>query len=515
MHASAEHRQERGSILSIGGNWDRRISRRGFLGAGGLGAAALLFGPGEALGQESGRAGYGPTQSDPRGMLDLPEGFRYRVISREGSTLSDGTPVPGDHDGMAAFAGGGGNTILVRNHELRTADANPLEGRNPYDSTQVGGTTAVVVSPERRVIRSYVTSSGSVNNCAGGATPWGTWLTCEEDRTTVGEQDHGYVFEVNPRDPENELSRTPIREMGRFSHEAVDIDPRTGIAYLTEDDFEGLIDDDDPNADTRRSYLYRFLPNDRRARPGALQRGGTLQVAKLDEAPRDADFIEQGQRFTMRWITVNPETPRDDALANDATRFNRLEGAFFKGGAFWFDDTAGGERRLGQIFRYLPSTNTIELFYEGTDVNRLQSPDNITVTPWGDLWVAEDGDLGNRIIGFTPEGRSYVFANNRVPFQSSPGVPAGDPGERSEFAGPTFSPDGGTFFVNIQSPGITYAIWGPFQRPNAGRQRQMATAEPPKRLRPEVSGELSEVAERYGMSDLEAAAFERLGVPLA
>jgi secreted PhoX family phosphatase len=402
----------------------------------------------------------------------------------------------------------------VRNHELRTADANPLKGANPYDPTQVGGTTALVVGSDRRVIRDYVTSSGTVNNCAGGGTPWGTWLTCEEDSTTIGAKDHGYVFEVNPNNPESRLSKTPVVDMGRISHEAVDIDPRTGIAYLTEDDFEGLIDDDDPNADTRRSYFYRFLPNNRRARPGALQEGGTLQVAKLDEAPADADFIDLGQRFTGRWITVNPETPRDDALAVDATRFNRLEGAFFRGGTFWFDDTAGSEGRLGQIYRYLPASNTIELFYEGTDKNRLESPDNITAAPWGDLWVVEDGDYGNRIIGFTPEDRSYVFANNRMPFQSSPGVTDGSRGERSKFAGLTFSPDRSTFFVNIQSPGITYAIWGPFKPRDASRQRMMAHAEPPRWLRPDVSGELSEAPQRYGMSELEAAAFDRLGVPL-
>jgi hypothetical protein len=102
-----------------------------------------------------------------------------------------------------------------------------------------------------------------------------------------------------------------------------------------------------------------------------------------------------------------------------------------------------------------------------------------------------------------------------VPFQSSPGVPDGEPGERSEFAGPTFSPDGSTFFVNIQSRGLTYAIWGPFKPRSTSRQRMMAHADPPDWLRPEISGELSEAAQKNGMTELEAAAFDRLGVTLA
>lgn len=494
--------------MSISGNWDRRISRRAFLGMGGLSAAALVLGSKGVMSQASGSAGYGELVPDSGGVIDLPRGFQYRIISEEGSTLSNGAPVPGDHDGMAAFQGPGNTTILVRNHELGFRDgADPsVIGKNPYDPAERGGTTGILVNNEdRREIRDFVTSSGTRNNCAGGATPWGTWLTCEEDRNT----NHGFVFEVDPNDPENDLSKTPIREMGFFSHEAVDIDPATGIAYLTEDDFRGVLPGD-PNDEvvaddtppgTRVSFLYRYIPTDTSQGPGALQKGGKLQVMTLEEDNFNVDFASQGQKFGVVWRDVNPEEPHESAEDVGAARFNRLEGCHFAGGAFWFDDTAGGEKRLGQVFRYLPATNTLELFYEGTDANNVESPDNIVVTPWGDLWFAEDGDGENRVMGITPEGQVYKFASNRI--------------SDSEFAGPTFSPDGQTFFLNIQNPGITFAIWGPFSKRNAGRQRRMAAAAPPEFLAPKVSGELAEAAERHGMSALEAAAFDRLGASLA
>jgi uncharacterized protein len=507
--------------LSISGNWDRRLSRRTFLGLGGMSAAVLMLGTKGVLSQTSGSAGYGELVPDPGGLIDLPKGFQYRIISEEGSPLSrEGVVlgvVPGDHDGMAAFRGpSSGTAVLVRNHEQRVGDPNPLVGAKPYDPAAPGGTTGIVVNLEDRTeISDYVTSSGTLNNCAGGATPWGTWLTCEEDRTTG----HGYVFEVDPNDPENELSRTPIRGMGFFSHEAVDIDPATGIAYLTEDDFRGSIPDD-PNDEivadvpdteggrgTRVSFLYRYIPNDLGQRPGALQQGGRLQVMTLNKRRAyNADLAFPGERFQVVWKDVNPEEPHESAEDLKAARFNRLEGAYFAGGAFWFDDTLGGEARLGQIFRYLPGSNTLELFYEGADPGKMESPDNIVVTPWGDLWFAEDetivgGDIINRVMGITPDGQVYPFASNRL--------------NDSEFAGPTFAPDGKTFFVNYQNPGITFAIWGPFKQRDTKRQTQMAVAAPPEFMRPEVSGELAEAAERFGMSQLEAAAYDRLGVSLA
>jgi uncharacterized protein len=475
-------------------------SRRDFLRSGALtvGGAVALGGL-AACGDDGDEvAGYGELVSDPEGLIDLPEGFRYRVISEEGSRLANGAPVPGHFDGMGAFPGTGDATILVRNHELFDGDEPPqgpaVQGRRPYDRGEPGGTTAIVVGPDRRARREYVTSSGTRANCAGGRTPWGSWLTCEEDRT----EGHGFVFEVLPQEPEHPLSRTPIREMGFFSHEAVGIDPHTGIVYLTEDDFRGALDPKRPRRDTQESFLYRHIPDDRHRRPGALQKGGRLQALAIERERVLTDLLEQGQRFPTAWRDVRWEEAHEDALRVGAVRFNRLEGAFFAGGAFWFADTAGGEERLGQIYRYTPPAGALELFFDGNDSAKMKSPDNIVVTPFGDLWFAEDSEeRGNRVMGITPKGSVYEFARNRR--------------DKAEFAGPTFSPDGQTFFVNLYTPGTTFAIWGPFDGRNPGRQRQMAAAVPPRELMPRIPEELAEAAGRSGLSQLEALAYDRLG----
>lgn len=508
------------------------LSRRGFLGASGLGVAALALRPGSALAEVSpgaAGAGFGPLVPDPGGLLDLPKGFQYRVMSVEGGSLSGGKPVPSDHDGMAAFpvtggievpghghisAQAGALTVLVRNHELDAGESViPVLGEHPYDPAMApGGTTGIVVGPDRRTIADYVTASGTLRNCAGGPTPWGTWLTCEETRETDGDKIHGYVYEVLPGGEAAGVSDVPILDMGFFSHEATGTDPATGIVYLTEDDFRGEIPDDPATEDrlkNRASFLYRYLPDDRSKQPGALQKGGTLQALAIDdsaESSYNADLAEQGQTFGVVWIPVDPATAHDDALRKGAARFNRLEGADFAGGAFWFDDTAGGEQRLGQVYRLVPGpedkpgADILELFYEGTDATDIEAPDNLVVAPFGDIWFCEDGDGTDRVMGITPEAQVYPFARNAL--------------NDSELAGCTFSPDGQTFFVNIQSPGLTFAIWGPFPARNGPRQRQSAHAAPPAPLAPRISPELTEAAARYDLGLLEAAAYHRLGVPL-
>jgi secreted PhoX family phosphatase len=532
---------------------ERRLGRRRMLGLAGGTAAATVLGTWGLTGAAQARAGFHATPvarnqaagfgeliPDPKGRLALPPGFLYRELSPLGATLGDGSPVPAWHDGMAAFPGPRGTTILVRNHEIGFGpDDAPgiiqVTGKRPYSQEGWGGTTAVVVDADRNEVDSFVSSSGTMENCAGGATPWGTWLTCEETTSQLLLDDgftatkaHGYVYEVDPADPENALARTPIKEMGVFSHEAIAYDTDTGIVYLTEDgDTEE--DTQDPSKDVGGSFLYRFIPTNIERRPGALQEGGKLQALAAVEKPtaNDADLIGTRSGFGVNWIDVDPEGPTEDALAKECLRFNRLEGAHFAGGAVWFCDTSGGQQRLGQIFRYIPASNTLELFYEGEDAAgihegeddsgrdyaRLDRPDNITIAPWGDVIVAEDGGGINKLVGFTPEGESYLLAIHTIPypFLEAEGLPENF---RSEVAGPTFSRDGTTLFFNVQDPGVTFAVWGPFAAASAARRSQMSFAAPPAALAPFISADLRDAADRFNLSILEAAAFHRLGVPI-
>ncbi|MCC5628900.1 PhoX family protein [Nostoc sphaeroides CHAB 2801] len=428
------------------------FSRRKFFAVAGTTAVGtLMVSPMEGLlsrqafGRKLGK-GYGPLVPDPNGLLDLPGGFKYRTFSLTGELMNDGTKVPGGHDGMAAFPGPRNTVILVRNHELSPTSETQVQGPNPYDPFCKGGTTNLVVGSNRQLIKHFTSLSGTYRNCAGGLTPWGSWISCEENTSTptsfpLGDRNyvskfHGYNFEV-PASTTTAVKPEPLIAMGRFNHEAVAVDPKTGIVYETEDRGDSL--------------FYRFIPKER----GKLEKGGTLQALKFKDIFQAQTFADFPKRKPMKveWVTITEPNPPEDTVrvegfAKGAAQFARGEGIWYGDGEFYFCCTSGGALGLGQVWRYIPAKETIELFVESTSAAELENPDNIVVSPYGDLILCEDGDDQQFLVGVTPKGELYQFARNAI--------------NDSEFAGACFSPDGKTLFVNIQTPGITFAIWGPW-----------------------------------------------------
>jgi uncharacterized protein len=395
-------------------------------------------------------------------LLELPEGFRYWSLSWRGDRLADGRITPGAHDGMAAFAAPEERIRLVRNHEI--ADDLGAFGAAPtYDGAASGGTTTVEFDPVRGSARAWASLCGTVRNCAGGPTPWGTWLTCEETLEQPRSANrfvkpHGYVFEV-PADGAG--SPEPLKSLGRFVHEAVAVDPATGIVYLTED--HGT------------AGFYRFVP----ATPGMLSAGGKLEMLAVSGRARYDTRMNQrtGTTFSVHWVPIaDPDrahhlASRGDAqgvstqgVQQGAAVFARLEGAWYGGGAIYFDATSGGNAGSGQIWEYVPGQELLRLIFESPGPSVLDKPDNLAVSPRGGIAICEDGNgTVQRLHGMTREGRLFPFIRNRVVLGGQRHGYRGDFRDR-EFAGVCFSPDGAWMFFNIQTPGITFAVTGPWEK---------------------------------------------------
>ena len=476
------------------------LDRRSFLvRTGAVGAATLATGPFAGLAARSASAAEGtadaglrhdpsygplgpvPDLRDGVVRLHLPEGFRYRSFDPVGSTLTDGTPVPPNHDGMAAFPGPRGNVVLVRNHEINGPGTAFGDVSRAYDPAARGGTTTVVVSRRGHVRRSWVSCNGTQMNCSGGPMPWGSWITCEEtvngpdvgpDFTGVSNaalrQKHGYIYEVPAY---GRRSRGPVRAAGRFAHESVAFSPNDGWLYMTEDNF-GF-----------PSGFYRYKPPVSPFRAGRLLDGGRLQMLAVRGEPNADLSVGQpmGVRYRVSWIDIDepdpdfaPGTTNNDAIsavgaqgrAEGAALFSRLEGMIYDRGVAYFTSTQGGRPDptaplpsgfgdgRGQVWGYDTRRGILRLVYESPSLEVLDLPDNVTASPRGTLVLCEDGGGVNYLRGLTQDGRIFDFALNAIPGQES-----------DEFAGSTFAPGGGTLYVNIQSRNaMSFAIWGPWWR---------------------------------------------------
>jgi secreted PhoX family phosphatase len=423
---------------------------------------------------------HGAPVADPAGIIDLPPGFNYKIVARTGDRMSDGLVVPALPDGMGAFKGPDGTTIVVCNHECKYpwhgAFGADGAGLSRIDTTRVydrgdgrvpaaGGTTTFVWNTRTQtLVRHYLSLAGTLFNCSGTTTPWDTWLTCEERTYRTGsreggqirlQRDHGYVFEVPARAEGGLVDPVPLTALGRFTHESLLYDGRTGVLYQTEDLLDGL--------------FYRFIARER----GQLRSGGSLQALALDgvhEANNrvpGARVVKVGDSFAARWIQLDDvAAPGDDLRRRGydlgACRFDRGEGMCIIGGVVYFASTMGGVLEAGQIWRYLPSKwegtdregsspGRAELFYEVNDPSALRNPDNLAATATGDLLVCEDPEDMSlaRLVIVTRERDAYTFAAARMP---------------GELSGAVFSPDGSTLFVNMQKAGITLAVTGPWKK---------------------------------------------------
>jgi len=428
------------------------MKRRSFLYLSGVISASAFAGSfGQILQATSSRSFNKKMKKDPNKIIDVHRSLSYKIISRQGDMMSDGYTVPGSPDGMAAFSIENNQTVLIRNHELgRTsgrlmgpfkdpsADALRL-GKMQYDSNAFGGTTNIVIdNATNKVVNEYLSLVGTMTNCAGGVSPMDTWLTCEENisKKRKNKVPHGYVFEVDPR-KDHLQEPVPIKQMGRFQHEAVAFD-KYGNGYLTEDRSDGL--------------LYKFVPKSK----DSLFEGDlyALNIRVKDSRNWKKRDVAKNQKYKIKWVKledVDPvsDTLRDEGKEKGATIFARGEGITHDGDSIFITCTSGGSYKKGQIWKLTPNFETdatLELWYEVDNKDGLNMPDNITVAPWGDLIVCEDNPDLDRLWGITPDGRPYLIAENNY--------------TGAELAGACFSPMGKTLYINIQQNGQTISIDG-------------------------------------------------------
>ena len=426
------------------------MRRREFLKTSLAAAGAVALGPSFwqrvfAAPAQPGNGPYGPLQEADANGLMLPEDFTSRIVARSGLPVA-GTlyPWPIWPDGAFTFPTDEGGWIHVVNSEA------PLPADIPVasDLQRIGGASAIRFNASGKIVDAYRVLGGTRSNCAGGATPWGTWLSCEEFDDSVrggSTASAGNVWECDPTGYAAPIKRTAL---GTFKHEAVAIElgPELLRAYMTEDLPDGR--------------FYRFTSSSLTG-TGADLEAGTLEAAEIVEQP--------GGSWTVTWHAIADPTASATSTRYQApatSPFNGGEGCFFDAGIVYF--TTKGDNR---VWRYDVESQKLDLLYDAADFADpiLTGVDNVNVSRSGDIYVAEDG--GNMEI--------YVITsdtNELAPVVRATGVQHGIenplPGDlsqiptESEISGLSFSPDGTRLYFNSQRAyvlGVTYEVRGPFR----------------------------------------------------
>jgi secreted PhoX family phosphatase len=394
------------------------------------------------------------------------------VIARTGEPVAHTDYVwPTAPDGQATFPLHDGGWVLVTNSEWASSELLAAFGTPAEQAAALGGgVSAIRFARSGRIVDAYRILGGSNINCAGGPTPWGTWLSGEEWDLLGATQEQvagafgpvaaayffregaeraGQIWECDPR---GRKAAVALPALGLFQHEAAAVDPETNIVYLTEDQRDGL--------------LYRFVP----AKP-RIGRRPDLSAGEL-QAARVADVAAAlAGSSAVEWIPAVPANPAFPLRLQvpGATRFARGEGMWFDCGTVYFTTT--GDNR---VWAYECATATISVIYDlataGPDAP-LSGVDNITVHPrTGDVYVAEDGGNMELVTITSPDD-----PNGRVTAPFARFTPAaGVPQVGTEVTGPCFSPRGDRLYVSSQrgiesssfpfpQRGITYEIRGPFR----------------------------------------------------